>query len=90
MLLIAAAEPLGDPMLVGAAARRIGIGLEALAPAEADGLLSVGTTVTFRHPLVRSAVYRSAMPEARPRGPTVPWRRPPTRTPIPIVERGIA
>ena len=65
MLLIAAAEPLGDPMLVGAAARRIGIGLEALAPAEADGLLSVGTTVTFRHPLVRSSVYRSAMPEAR-------------------------
>ena len=64
MLLIAAAEPLGDPMLVGAAARRIGIGLEALAPAEADGLLSVGTTVTFRHPLVRSSVYRSAMPEA--------------------------
>ena len=65
MLLIAAAEPLGDPMLVGAAARRIGIGLEALAPAEADGLLSVGTTVTFRHPLVRSSVYRSAFPEAR-------------------------
>jgi DNA-binding CsgD family transcriptional regulator len=65
ILLIAAAEPLGDPMLVGAAARRVGVGLEALAPAEAEGLLSVGTTVTFRHPLVRSSVYRSASPDER-------------------------
>jgi DNA-binding CsgD family transcriptional regulator len=65
MVLIAAADPLGDPMLVGGAALRLGIGLEALGPAEADGLLSVGTTVTFRHPLARSSVYRSAPPEAR-------------------------
>ena len=43
----------------------MGIGLEAAAAAEADGLLRIGERVTFRHPLVRSAVYRAASPQER-------------------------
>jgi DNA-binding CsgD family transcriptional regulator len=63
LLLVAAAEPLGDPMLVWRAAGRLGIGIEAAD--DTDGLLTIGTNVTFRHPLVRSAVYRTATPEER-------------------------
>jgi DNA-binding CsgD family transcriptional regulator len=60
LLLVAAAEPGGDPVLMWRAAGRLGIGVEAAAAAEASGLLTIGERVTFRHPLVRSAVYRSA------------------------------
>ena len=65
-MFVAAAEPVGDPALLWAAAQRLGIAAEALAPAESAGLLEVGAQVRFRHPLVRSAVYRSAsLPERR-------------------------
>jgi DNA-binding CsgD family transcriptional regulator len=60
LLLVAAAEPVGDPLLVWGAADRLGIEDSAAAGAEMDGLLTIGERVTFRHPLVRSAVYRSA------------------------------
>jgi DNA-binding CsgD family transcriptional regulator len=60
LLLIAAAEPVGDPLLVWRAAERLGIEASAAAAAELEGLLTIGERVTFRHPLVRSAVYRSA------------------------------
>jgi DNA-binding CsgD family transcriptional regulator len=63
LLLLAAAEPVGDPMLVWRAAGRLGIAVQAAA--ETDGLLTIGTSVTFRHPLVRSSVYRAASPEDR-------------------------
>jgi DNA-binding CsgD family transcriptional regulator len=63
LLLVAAAEPVGDPMLVWRAAGRLGIGVHAAS--ETDGLLTIGTRVTFRHPLVRSAVYRAASLEDR-------------------------
>ena len=63
LLLVAAAEPVGDPVLVWRAAERLGIGVQAAA--ETDGLLAIGARVTFRHPLVRSAVYRAASPEDR-------------------------
>ena len=53
LLLLAAAEPLGDPALLLDAARRLGIGPGAEVPAEQAGLLEVGVRVTFRHPLVR-------------------------------------
>src|SRR3954462_12901993 len=63
LLRVAAAEPVGDPVLVWRAAGRLGIGLQAAA--ETDGLLAIGARVTFRHPLVRSTVYRAASPEER-------------------------
>jgi DNA-binding CsgD family transcriptional regulator len=60
LLLIAAAEPVGDPLLLWRAAERLGIGPAAAGAAEGDGLLAIGERVTFRHPLVRSAMYRAA------------------------------
>jgi DNA-binding CsgD family transcriptional regulator len=60
LLLLAAAEPLGDPALVWHAARRTGMSIQAGDDAEAAGLLEIGGRVVFRHPLVRSAVYRAA------------------------------
>jgi DNA-binding CsgD family transcriptional regulator len=65
LLLVAAAEPAGDPALVWRAAERLGIGVGALAPAADAGLLAIGERVTFRHPLVRSAAYRAASPADR-------------------------
>jgi DNA-binding CsgD family transcriptional regulator len=65
LMLVAAAEPAGDPALMWRAAERVGIGLEALAPAADAGLLTIGERVTFRHPLVRSAAYRAASPADR-------------------------
>jgi DNA-binding CsgD family transcriptional regulator len=65
LLLVAAAEPVGDPLLLWRAAERFGIGPAAAEAAEADGLLEIGERVTFRHPLVRSAIYRSAAAEDR-------------------------
>ena len=65
LLLVAAAEPVGDPALLWRAAGRLGILYEALSPAAAAGLLEVDLGVRFRHPLVRSAVYRTAPPAER-------------------------
>ena len=65
LLLVAAAEPVGDPLLVWRAAERLGIPPSAAAAAETEGLLAIGERITFRHPLVRSAVYRSASPPER-------------------------
>jgi DNA-binding CsgD family transcriptional regulator len=64
LLLVAAAEPVGDPLLLLAAAERLGLALSAV-DMETDGLLALGERVTFRHPLVRSAVYRTATREQR-------------------------
>jgi DNA-binding CsgD family transcriptional regulator len=60
LLLVAAAEPVGDPVLVWRAAGRLGIRAEAATAAAEAGLLEVGARVRFWHPLVRSAAYRSA------------------------------
>ena len=65
LLLTAAAEPLGDVTLLWRAAERLGVGPDAIAPAEAADLLELGSRVRFRHPLVRSAIYRAAPPEER-------------------------
>jgi DNA-binding CsgD family transcriptional regulator/tetratricopeptide (TPR) repeat protein len=64
LLLLAAAEPVGDPLLLLTASRRLGIAVAAV-DTETDGLLALGQRVTFRHPLVRSAVYRTATREQR-------------------------
>ena len=65
LLLTAAAEPAGDPLLLWRAAERLGLPPAAAAAAESEGLLEIGGRVTFRHPLVRSAAYRSAAAEQR-------------------------
>jgi DNA-binding CsgD family transcriptional regulator len=60
LLLVAAAEPTGDPALLVRASQEIAVPIHRLSPAEADGLLELGAQVTFRHPLLRSAIYRAA------------------------------
>ena len=67
LLLVAAAEPVGDPLVVWHAAELLGVGTQAAAPASAAGLVDFGGRVRFRHPLVRSAVYQAASPEDRQR-----------------------
>ena len=67
LMLLAAADPSGDATLVWRAGRRLEIGSSALAPAEAAELLEIGARVRFRHPLVRSAVYRAASLDNRQR-----------------------
>jgi tetratricopeptide (TPR) repeat protein len=60
LLLVAAAEPVGDPALVWRAAERLGIPESAAKTVESEQLLTLSPRVVFRHPLVRSAVYGSA------------------------------
>jgi DNA-binding CsgD family transcriptional regulator len=62
---LAAADPSGDPVLVWRAAGRLAIGAGAAGPAVEAGLAEFGGRVRFRHPLVRSAAYRSASIETR-------------------------
>jgi DNA-binding CsgD family transcriptional regulator len=63
LLLTAAVEPVGDVPLLWRALERLGISPEAAVPAETAGLVELGARVRFRHPLVRSACWRSAAPE---------------------------
>ena len=66
LLLAAAAEPVGDVSLLRRAAERLAVGADAAeAEAEAAGLIEFRAHVQFRHPLVRSAVYRAADPLER-------------------------
>lgn len=68
LLLIAATEPVGDVTLLRDAAERLGISVDtAVTHAEASGLMTLGTWVRFRHPLVRSAAYRAVGVEERRR-----------------------
>jgi DNA-binding CsgD family transcriptional regulator len=60
LVLIAAAEPVGDVTLLWRAAERLGVGADAVASAEGAGLIELGARVRFRHPLARSAAYRAA------------------------------
>ena len=60
LLQLAAADPVGDAALVWRAAARLGIPAQAATPAIEAGLVEFATRVRFRHPLVRSAAYRSA------------------------------
>ncbi|GIF63261.1 putative transcriptional regulator, LuxR family protein [Asanoa ishikariensis] len=63
VLLTAAVEPVGDVTLLWRALGQMGIEPDAVAPAQAAGLIEVGTRVRFRHPLVRSAAWRCAEPD---------------------------
>jgi DNA-binding CsgD family transcriptional regulator len=66
LLLAAAIEPVGDVTLLRRVAERLGLAPEAAGPAEEAGLVEMGVRFRFRHPLVRSAVYRAAsLPDRR-------------------------
>jgi DNA-binding CsgD family transcriptional regulator len=65
LLLVAAADPTGDPDLLRRAANRVEVDGRALEPAESAGLVEADVRIRFWHPLVRSAVYRSASPRDR-------------------------
>jgi len=65
LLLLAAAEPVGDPALLWRAAQQLGIPETAGYAAESEGLLTLDRAVVFRHPLVRSAVYGATEPKER-------------------------
>lgn len=65
LLLTAAAEPVGDVMLLWRALERLGIEPGTAAAAQAAGMIDIGTLMRFRHPLLRSAVYWSADPAER-------------------------
>ncbi|WP_433286925.1 AAA family ATPase [Pseudonocardia sp. CA-142604] len=60
LLLLAAAEPVGDPVLLWRAAGLLGIGDRDAAPATRNGLIDIGPVVRFPHPLARSVLYRAA------------------------------
>ncbi|HEY6760646.1 MAG TPA: AAA family ATPase [Baekduia sp.] len=60
LLLLAAADPTGELALLWRSAAELGIATDAIDPAIGDGLLALGARVTFRHPLLRSALYRGA------------------------------
>ena len=65
LLLLAAAEPTGEPALLWRSAAQLGIDIDALGPAVEETLLELDARVAFRHPLLRSAIYRAASAEAR-------------------------
>ena len=65
LVLLAAADPVGDTTLIQRAATQQRLGADAAAAAIDADLLTVGASVRFRHPLLRSAVYRGASIEAR-------------------------
>jgi DNA-binding CsgD family transcriptional regulator len=65
LILIAASDPTGDPSLVWRAAAILGIPQSAAAAAESTGLIAFQQHVAFRHPLVRSSVYRAAAQDER-------------------------
>ena len=65
LLLLAAADPTGDPTVVWRAAGQLRVGAEAEAPAVEAGLAEFDVRVRFRHPMVRSVAYQSASAQDR-------------------------
>lgn len=65
LLLLAASEPTGEPAWLWAAAARLEVAADASSPAEESGLVTLNSRLRFRHPLVRSAIYRNASPSER-------------------------
>ncbi len=66
LLLLGAAEPTGDASLIWRAAKHLGVAVDGVTMTEVERLITLGPQVTFRHPLIRSAVYHGAqLPERR-------------------------
>jgi DNA-binding CsgD family transcriptional regulator len=66
-LLLAAAEPEVGASLLWRAADHLGVSVDAAAVAEERGLIRVGQRVSFRHPLMRLAIYGDAPVSERQR-----------------------
>jgi DNA-binding CsgD family transcriptional regulator len=67
LVLTAAAEPLGDALLLHRAAATLDLDMARANPAVDAGLLGLADRVEFAHPLVRSAAYRQAAADDRQR-----------------------
>jgi DNA-binding CsgD family transcriptional regulator len=67
LMLIAAADAAARSDWLWAAAERLGLDASVAQPAEDAGLITVFDGLRFRHPLIRSAVYRTAPIAARHR-----------------------
>ena len=65
VMLIAAADPTGDPTLLWRAAQALDLAHDAAEPARAERLLEIGSGVRFRHPLMRAAAYAAGSAEDR-------------------------
>jgi DNA-binding CsgD family transcriptional regulator len=65
LLLVAAADPTGDPQLLWRAVQSLELGPDAATAADVEQLLEIGQVVRFRHPLIRSAVYAAGPDEER-------------------------
>ena len=65
LMLLAAADAVGDVTTVRRAATKLGIDTDAAALNSGNQLFEIGTRVRFQHPLVRSAVYRAASAKQR-------------------------
>jgi tetratricopeptide (TPR) repeat protein len=65
LVLLASADPIGDPALLLRAAQMLDVGLDSVDLAIDAGLIRIDAGVRFRHPLLRSAVYRAAAAEDR-------------------------
>ncbi|TCC26840.1 helix-turn-helix transcriptional regulator [Kribbella speibonae] len=67
LLILAAAEPMGDPVRLWRAAARLGLEASAAQQLEAENLVSFGAWVVFRHPRLRWTIYGTASAEERRR-----------------------
>ncbi|WP_204772953.1 helix-turn-helix transcriptional regulator [Leifsonia flava] len=65
LLLVAAADPGQDAVLIWRAAEQLGVVPADADPAVADEFVSFSGQVRFCHPLARSTVYKSAFPDER-------------------------
>lgn len=65
LLVLAAAESSGNPSLVWRAARLLDIDADAAIPAVDAGVVSIGMSVRFRHPLLRTVAYQSTSDDVR-------------------------
>ena len=74
LLQLAAADSVGDPVLLWRAAERLGIDTQAATPAAEAGLVEVGARVRFRHPLVRSSALSGCVAPGTPRCASCPGR----------------
>ena len=90
LLLVAAAEPVGDPVLVWRAAERLGIGVEAAAPATAAGLVEFGAPGAVPSSAGALGGLPGGIAGGAPAACTARWRTPPIPTSIPIAAPGIA